>query len=387
VALLPDGDAEGNVTGFMEPYHWVMTMGDGELRATATERLQLGYIPALDGLRALAVVLVLIHHGLQPLPFAGHVGVDVFFALSGFLITTILISEVNRHGRIRLLRFYRRRAVRLYPALLVAIVVLFPFGLLLRGGQHILEAAWAAFYLTPVMGDLFHVSGLTWLHTWSLGIEEIFYLAWPFALLLLLRRWVAGAWAVALGLGLALCTSQMLLTADGHDPSYFLRAGGVFLGCSLALWFAQHGAQRFPPWVATVGLLAIGVAVVFGSWPQLQSVAFLVAALGTVAMIASIVAPAGAPGLLTAALSSAPAVYIGKISYELYIWHFPVAVLAMVAVGSDRLIDVGWFAIPGSAVLAVATHHALIKPSANYQRPPVLRSIRRGKLLPGSLPD
>jgi peptidoglycan/LPS O-acetylase OafA/YrhL len=364
-----------------------MTMGDGIRGATTTELPKLSYIPALDGLRALAVMLVLIHHGLQPLPFAGNVGVDIFFALSGFLITTILISDVTRHGRIRLLRFYRRRAVRLYPALLVAIIVIFPFGLLIRGSVHIAEAAWAALYLTPAMAELFHVSGITWLHTWSLGIEEIFYLAWPFALLLLLRRCFSGAWMIALGLGMALSAGQMLWTAAGHDQSFFLRAGGMFLGCSLALWLAQNAARRVPPWGANLGLLAIGLAVLFGSWPQLQSVAFLVAALGTVAMIASIVASDGTPGVLTSALSSVPAVYIGKISYELYIWHFPVAVLAMCAVGSNRLIDVGWFAIPGSAVLAALTHHALLEPLAKYRSPAAVRPVRSPKPRPGGTLD
>ena len=329
----------------------------------------LQYVPALDGLRAVAILLVLVHHGLQPLPFAGFLGVDIFFALSGFLITTILLAELNRYDRIRLGLFYWRRAARLYPALLIAIVAILPFGLLIRGSKHLFEVALAATYLTPVAGQFFGKSGLTWLQTWSLGIEEIFYLIWPFTLILLFSRRVPGKWIVSLALGLILDGAQIVLASTGQDASYFLRAGGLFLGCSFALWLAEHRDAHFAPSWGYAGALTIAFGVVTaGFWPAFSSLAYIAAAAGTVAAIASIVAGSGNASALKSVLSVPPVVYVGKISYELYIWHYPMAILFMLAAGTDQLINVGWYAIPGSAVLAVITHHALVRPAARWKK-------------------
>lgn len=328
----------------------------------------LQYVPALDGLRAVAILLVLIHHGLQPQTFAGFLGVDIFFALSGFLITTILLTELKRNHRIRLGLFYWRRAVRLYPALLIAIVAILPFGLLVRGSKHLIEVALAATYLTPVAGQFFGKAGLTWLQTWSLGIEEIFYLMWPFALILLFSRRVAGKWIVALTLGILLDGAQLMMGWTGQDASYFLRAGGLFLGCSFALWLAEHTDVRFTPSWGYSGALVIAIAVVAAGFrPSLNSLAYIAAAAGTVAIIASIVAGDRSRFCLKTVLSVRPVVYVGKISYELYIWHYPVAILIMLATGTDQLINVGWYAIPASAVLAVLTHQALVKPAAKWK--------------------
>ncbi|MDQ0662296.1 peptidoglycan/LPS O-acetylase OafA/YrhL [Arthrobacter ulcerisalmonis] len=328
----------------------------------------LQYFPALDGLRAVAILLVLVHHGLQPLPFAGFLGVDIFFALSGFLITTILLAELNRHHRIRLGLFYWRRAIRLYPALLIAIVAILPFGLLIRGSKHLFEVALAATYLTPVAGQFFGKSGLTWLQTWSLGIEEIFYLVWPFTLIVLFSRRVPAKWIMSLALGIILDGAQVWLASTGQDASYFLRAGGLFLGCSFALWLSQHRDVRVAPSWGYVGVLVLSVGVVVaGVWPAFSSLAYVAAAAGTVAIIASIVAGTRSRFALKSVLSVPPVVYIGKISYELYIWHYPVAILFMLAIGTNQLINVGWYAIPASAVLAVLTHHALLKPAARWK--------------------
>ena len=359
-----------------DAFSWFSTALIGEAPAVSSPKSSkpvsiprgLQYVPALDGLRAVAIVLVLIHHGLQPLPFAGFLGVDIFFALSGFLITTILLAELNRNHRIRLGIFYWRRAVRLYPALLVAVVAILPFGLLIRGSRHLFEVALAATYLTPVAGQFFGKAGLTWLQTWSLGIEEIFYLMWPFTLILLFSRRVPGKWIVALALGILLDGAQLSLGLTGQDASYFLRAGGLFLGCSFALWLAEHKDARFAPAWGYAGALTIAFGVIAaGFWPVFSSVAYMAAAAGTVAIIASIVAGTRSPLALKSVLSVPPVVYAGKISYELYIWHYPMAILFMLAIGTDRLIDVGWYAIPASAVLAVLTHEALVKPAAKWR--------------------
>lgn len=343
-------------------------MGESAVLPAAKKQQELGYVAGLDGLRALGIILVLIHHGLQPVEFAGFLGVDIFFALSGFLITSILVSEVGKRGRIRVVRFYWRRAVRLYPALLVAIVAVLPFGLMLRGMPHLLEVALAASYLTPVTGEFLGWAGLTWLNTWSLGIEEIFYLIWPFTLILLLQRKVPLPWLWTMILGVVLSLGQIALLTTGHDASYFLRTGGMFLGCALALWLAENREARVPGWVGPAGLMLVTASVAVGGVHAARGAAFLAAACGTVAMIAAIVIPQRRGGILSGVLSAKPVVYVGKVSYELYIWHYPVMICAMLAMNSTRMMDVAWFAMPIGILLAIGTHHLLARPSAKWKQ-------------------
>lgn len=337
-------------------------MTDSRISAAATEVGRFGYVPALDGIRAVAIVLVLIHHGLQPIEFGGYVGVDVFFALSGFLITSILTSDRRKHGHIRMKRFYWRRAVRLYPPLLVAVAAILPFGLLLRGPvKHLLEVALAVTYLTPVAGEFAGWGGQIWLHTWSLGIEEIFYLVWPLTLILLVRLRVRHqAWITVGLIGLLFAAAQAALVFNGHEPSYFLRSAGMLFGCALALWMS-YNRTRPAEWIGWAGFALIAVSVAFGNIDRWNSLAYSLAALGTVGIIAAVIrTPEGA---ITRALSIRPAVYIGKISYELYLWHYPVLVCIMLALGSDNLNVGAWFGIPLAVALAALTEWRLRKPT------------------------
>jgi peptidoglycan/LPS O-acetylase OafA/YrhL len=202
-----------------------------------------GYRPALDGLRAVAVLLVILNHAGVPgfAHWAGQAGVSIFFVISGYLITGLLVAR-----RERLVTFWRRRALRLLPALGFLLLVITPLSLLL--GRH---SAWAdalvgALYvgnweraLGGGMGDLSHL--------WSLAIEEQFYLVWPLALLFLRPR---ARWLVALAVGLALL--RPLVTPDMAIFGTFGRADALLLGGAVAL-----SGVRFPSWSAWAGLALV----------------------------------------------------------------------------------------------------------------------------------
>jgi peptidoglycan/LPS O-acetylase OafA/YrhL len=202
-----------------------------------------GYRPALDGLRAVAVLLVILNHAGVPgfAHWAGQAGVSIFFVISGYLITGLLVAR-----RERLVTFWRRRALRLLPALGFLLLVITPLSLLL--GRH---SAWGdalvgALYVGNWerafgggMGDLSHL--------WSLAIEEQFYLVWPLALLFLRPR---ARWLVALAVGLALL--RPLVTPDMAIFGTFGRADALLLGGAVAL-----SGARFPGWSAWAGLALV----------------------------------------------------------------------------------------------------------------------------------
>jgi peptidoglycan/LPS O-acetylase OafA/YrhL len=252
----------------------------------------LGYRPALDGLRAVAVLAVLTYHvGWIP---GGFLGVDVFFMLSGFLITTLLCEEHARTGTISIRRFYVRRARRLLPAL-----VLF---LLICGG--ILFVTRPSAFWPTLGGNLLGVLsyGANWLiiywrglgvfgHTWSLAIEEQFYLAWPLLLLGLLRGArprliVAGlvtaaagslAWRLALALDGA-SFARLYAATDTH-------ADGLLVGAALAVWLHHRGVGGSPGRLRRVGgtIATLGLIGLFGAAPLMPGYALGVTALAACA--------------------------------------------------------------------------------------------------------
>ena len=224
-----------------------------------------GYHPSLTGLRGVAIALVVAFHLGLPLPGGGMVGVTLFFALSGFLITSLIVAEIDRTGRLDLVAFYVRRGRRLLPPLL-AIVGLF---MLLEAAVGILPSTagndlLALTYLgnwARVMGD---PMGL-WNHTWSLAIEEQFYVVWPALLLLVLSlgairsRWLA-VLVLAAALASALLRVGLLPQAPVSDRIYFgsdTRAEAILLGSAIAL-IRHHGrASSVPGWLGYAGVTAL----------------------------------------------------------------------------------------------------------------------------------
>lgn len=286
------------------------------------ERWTLGHRPSLDGVRGVAILMVLLGHSQdQPgLIRGGTVGVTLFFALSGFLITAILAEELRDAGRIKLVRFYLRRALRLLPALgvLVAAVGIW---MALRGQMAAIagDALPVLFYfgnwVNASGGDVGLLS-----HTWSLSVEEQFYLVWPAGLLI--ATWTRRPMAWVAILTVALIAFRLILFVGGA-PADRLEAGtdtrgdALLLGCLAALAATRGWLPRRPG--LTLGLAASALAAtLLIQNPAMQAWGYSAAALASVAVVWG--TAAGERSLL----SWAPLAFLGRISYGLYLWHFPI---------------------------------------------------------------
>ncbi|MEV5954774.1 acyltransferase [Streptomyces sp. NPDC051987] len=340
-----------------------------------------GRVAGLDGLRTVAVVLVIVYHVEPDLLPGGSVGVDVFFTISGFVITRLLVAEYARTGRIDLRSFYRRRWLRLMPALLVmcAVTVLlslvFPLPLFDGAWVSAVLAAGSVVNLVRA-GDAGTYSDLTAPlgHTWSLGVEEQFYLLWPLLLLALLRHLTARA---VLGWVAALCVLPVLWRTVLWDPTAAhriyngpdTRADQLLVGALLALVLARLRAddprlallRRWAgrlcgPALALLALIAWRIPITEPSgWrPVWYTAGFLAAAVLSACAVAALeLCPrAWAARLLSLA---APAWAGRNLSYGMYLWHYPVLrLLADLGVRGDGLLTTGLAATLAAALASYA---------------------------------
>jgi peptidoglycan/LPS O-acetylase OafA/YrhL len=300
---------------------------------------RLGHVPALDGLRGIAIASVLLFHTMR-VPRGGFLGVDVFFVLSGFLITTLLIQEWQAMGRISLRHFYRRRALRLLPALLAMLTVFTFEGAVLYGFGQLDAASFHRWWVSDVSGVLYvqniykamsdsnTVVGVGQL--WSLGAEEQFYLVWPVVLIWLLRRRsnprtiaaVAGG-AAALILGHRV---ELVLTGAPSRWIFFSptsRSDPIMFGCFIGVCYAfglvgtrvVRAARLVAPVAACVGLMMIMTQRNLDTaFPGL-----LLLELATGVVLLASLAPG--TGIVARGLACAPLAGLGRISYGVYVWH------------------------------------------------------------------
>jgi peptidoglycan/LPS O-acetylase OafA/YrhL len=333
----------------------------------------------IEGLRAVAVVVVLLYHAGAPFLPGGFVGVDVFFVISGFLITTLLVKELAGTGTISLPGFYARRAKRLLPATAVVLLFVAAGTALLLPPTRWVSTAW------DVVASSFY--GINWRlasqsvdylamgvapspvqHFWSLAVEEQFYLVWPL-LLLLATWWVrprvgryprqflrgrGGATSrrltLSLYLGLAAIAVPSLawsihLTTTNAGPAYFVtttRMWELAIGGGIAIGAARLAG--IPPRVAAVlgwvGLAAVvGTGFILTSATPFPGSVALIPTLGTAAVIAS----GPAAGLLgpVRVLGLAPMRWVGGLSYSLYLWHWPLIVLVTARLGEELTLAQG----------------------------------------------
>jgi peptidoglycan/LPS O-acetylase OafA/YrhL len=299
------------------------------------EPLKLGYRPALDGLRAVAVLAVMVYH--SGLIQGGFLGVDVFFTLSGFLITTLLLEEYARAGTIGIGRFYARRALRLLPALVAFLLVWGVVFLATRPPRLwpiiLGDLLGVLFYVTNWLISYYGRGGSSFSHTWSLSIEEQFYMVWPVTLLLLLR-WVRHApWIVVILLAAAAgsLACRLALTMAGTQITRLLvgthtHADGVLIGAALAVLLSGQGgfAATGPLRRALVALSVLALPWLFLATPLVPDYIFGVTALAALASGGVIFDIVAGGSRVTRWLECAWLVRIGQISYGLYLWHFPV---------------------------------------------------------------
>ena len=332
------------------------------------------YLPALDGVRALAVVAVVVFHFWPDTFPGGFVGVDVFFAMSGLLITGILQTEHRRDGRVDLRAFWGRRVRRLVPAV-VALVVVTSVAVVLTGtgSSRQLADALGALTWTTNLVEAFLGGSRMWLHNsrttldhlWSLAIEEQFYLVWPLVTVVVFRR--VGTRRARVGITLALIAlSALSMGLVGGVHAYFrtdTRAFELLAGAALAL--SGWVVARPPAWVTTLlgasGLVGLGLIVAFvdpgDDW--MYPWGFLVVSVCSMLLVAAAVHP---PPWMSAVLESRPMRHLGRVSYGVYLWHIPVLrILSSQRMGFDGpFLHVVRFAV--LAVLVEASYRFVEEP-------------------------
>lgn len=304
--------------------------------------------PYVEGLRALAIGLVLLYHAGLPLK-GGYVGVDIFFVISGFLITSLLLREIENTGDVSLLDFYARRAKRLLPA--SCLVLLFtaagvwwfaPQSKRMEFGWDIASAA--AYVVNWRFADRSvnylaeDVGRSPVLHFWSLAVEEQFYFIWPVLLLgalVLAKRTRWNVRSCAAGLLLLVFVPSLvwsvIYSKSSASLAFFVTSTrlwelGVGALLAVALPWVQRVPRRLAIGMAAVGWVFIGISVCwFGSRTAWPGAAALLPTVGTALLIASGVVDAQHP--LLRVLTSRPAVALGGLSYSLYLWHWPFLVI------------------------------------------------------------
>ena len=361
--------------------------------------------PALDGLRALAVLGVILYHiGVLP---GGYLGVDVFFVLSGFLITTLLSREWVTRGRwVSFRDFYARRALRLFPALACVIFAAFVLAgsLALTGaadrtyaGTTIAAVPWVLVFAgnwvralepTAPVGSLGALG-----HTWSLAVEEQFYLLWPALFVLIMRRrFSQRKWAIAvtlLAVADMIYRSWLARVGYGQDRIYYAtdtHSDGLLIGCAAAFWVGNSPVESHDAnkswcnaviWLAAALLVALFVA---GSWSRSSSessVAVLASAVLTLGVVT-----ARTPAVLLRLLSSRIAVLIGRRSYGLYLWQYVVLAAAEALAARHAAISeagpwYGRLAFAAVMVAGVGATFVLAETSYRFVEMPALRMKRR----------
>jgi peptidoglycan/LPS O-acetylase OafA/YrhL len=359
----------------------------GQPLSVATSGSKLGYRPELDGLRGISILLVYIHHLYHPLMPGGFLGVDIFFVLSGFLITSLLVEEWNREGSISLKDFYIRRVLRLMPAVFTLILVIGGFALIFLDKKTAIET-YQGIWLT-----LSYASN--WLYafhyfsannplgiTWSLAIEEQFYLTWPLLLILALkfklqRRWVLYILALIIAI---IPLHRKILVEQGATVLrlYYAsdtRADALLIGCLVGLlvsWnlLPHHRRLEIPmKSLAAVVVIFLGYLVGTEFWEDLMlyqrggylsSGGYTLVAL-SIGLILTVVI-IWPPKFALLILKFAPLVWIGRISYGLYLWHWPVRLFIyqkkIMPASTEQLVAV----VVLSLLLPALSYHFVEKP-------------------------
>lgn len=339
--------------------------------------------PGLEGLRGLAILLVLVFHAMPGALPGGFIGVDIFFVLSGFLITRILLDEHQRRQRVSLKAFYLRRCLRLMPALtlLLGAFIVFSFITYPSEQQQSLwgEVAISAIYMTNWARafDLYSFQFLG--HTWSLAIEEQFYMLWPGLLCLLLRSDTSARHlgAIVLAIIVASALWRAYLFFEGHSAMRVYngldtRADGLMLGAGLAVFlnlYSSSTGAMFTHRLKIAGfgaLLLLALLASLATWdnPLMIYLGYSLTSLLSTCLIAHIAM--NREGQLGRLFSGMIIRWTGQISYGLYLWHFPIyCTLLKAGLSQWQTLLLG---IPLSFAAASISYYLLEKPCLRLKK-------------------
>ncbi|MFT3852375.1 MAG: acyltransferase [Ilumatobacteraceae bacterium] len=310
--------------------------------ATVPGRLagrSMGHLPELDGVRALAIGVVVLVHLYAPLFSGGNSGVDLFFVLSGFLITKLAYEEFTKTHRFSIKAFYHRRVFRILPPLLVllAVCLVASFTVLSAVGStlrlEIVFALFSAGNLWPLIrGD---EARTALAHTWSLGLEEQFYLIWPFLLATVpiamgaprrFLKWVLGVAAASVLIGRIVVIGVLHYPHWGAIP--FLDFDGLALGCAIAIFVHSDFSgvsRRIPAWPAVLAAVALVVDLVCARFYVDHDTYFLRPLVMRLLFAYGVLFVVSRPEVRAIRLLRlAPLRLLGRLSYSLYLWHLPI---------------------------------------------------------------
>lgn len=329
------------------------------------------YRPEIDGLRAVAILSVVFFHFGVPGFAGGFVGVDVFFVISGYLITRIIVREIER-GSFSFVAFYERRARRLLPSLAVVLLATFVAGLFIMTPQDMADLSKSMAYALIFVANLFFADQGGYfdpsldlaplLHTWSLSVEEQFYIVWPLVLVLAGIAMPRRRRGLAIALFAASLAASVYLVVQKPLAAFYLphtRIWELLAGCILALGAPRLG-RGLSEAAAFLGLALIAVAIAaFDRNAEFPGLPALVPVAGAVLIIWSCENALPLAGRL---LSAPPLVFIGLVSYAWYLWHWPVRVLYRYQVEHEPTLKEAAALIAVSFLLAVLCWRYIERP-------------------------
>ncbi|RCK58648.1 acyltransferase [Microbacterium sorbitolivorans] len=348
-------------------------------KPSTTARTSAAWRPDIQGLRALAVTLVVIAHVGTPGAEGGFIGVDVFFVISGYLITQLLLREVDRSGTISIAQFYVRRARRILPAATVVTIAVIAYVLLTgsqaRLDQTAVDASWTSVFLANWHlafsgADYFSVDDPSMFqHYWSLAVEEQFYIVWPLLVLFVVPRYGKRGFAIVSAVVFALSLGYSIVsTAVIPEPTYFNTAARAFELAAGSLLACVMSAPLTSRWRHVAGIGGLGI-LVYATFAFTELTPFpgwhaIVPVVGTALLLAA------GPSTLTGRIASwAPVRYIGDISFSLYLWHWPVALAVPLAFPQLRWSVTALLIVAISIALSALSYHFIEKTFQNWRLP------------------
>ncbi len=307
------------------------------------DHIKFNYTPELDGLRGISILWVMIFHAGFPFMRGGFIGVDIFFVLSGFLITLLLILEFDGRGRISLRNFYIRRVLRLGPALVCLLIVYCIVSTLVLDSEKLksnyVDALIALFYLSN-WARAFAIHPPDFLgHTWSLSIEEQFYLIWPVFLIFLLNKSIKRSHIAMITILIAMFSwfFRLYLLYNDTSPERLyngldVRADGLMLGCFIGIlvgsgYFKDNfrmTLKKILTIIAPVSMICLFIFSIVCYWKNPVMFAFGYIMVEILAVVLILDAMFGQKTMMRKFLSMRWLVWTGSISYGLYLWHYPV---------------------------------------------------------------